>query len=76
MLGETALKDKSIDQSCEHCGYPTFIQPPKKARCNHVHYPEACDVCNDKAEMQRPNITISKDEYEQLLSIAMQELVQ
>ena len=36
--------------NCEHCGWNTSIQPPKSTGCNHVHYPEACDVCNKKKQ--------------------------
>ena len=61
--------------SCKHCGVSIWIQPPKESGCNHVHYPEACEVCNDVAEKKRPNITIPKREYEQLLAIAKLQLV-
>lgn len=53
---------------CQHCGYDTCIQPPKETGCNHVYYPEACEVCDDREELKRENITISKKEYEELLS--------
>lgn len=32
-------------QVCFHCGVDPRIQPPKESGCNHVHYPEDCDVC-------------------------------
>jgi hypothetical protein len=35
---------------CDHCGVNIFIQPPKESGCNHVHYPEACDVCTKKRQ--------------------------
>lgn len=30
---------------CLHCEVDCTIQPPKESGCNHVHYPEACEVC-------------------------------
>ena len=56
--------------NCEHCGWDTAYQPPRESGCNHVHYPEACETCNDREELTRPNITISKKEYKELLEIA------
>ncbi len=34
---------------CLHCGVSVHYQPPKDSGCNHVHYPEACPVCSEKA---------------------------
>lgn len=31
---------------CKHCKVKTHIQPSFDSGCNHVHYPEACEVCN------------------------------
>jgi hypothetical protein len=38
---------------CLHCGVDTTIQPPKDSGCNHVHYPEECEMCNKKNEDYR-----------------------
>lgn len=41
-------------QKCLHCGVDPSYQPSKeimeKTGCQHVHYPEACTVCNRKSE--------------------------
>lgn len=34
---------------CLHCGYNPSFQPPRATECNHVHYPDDCDVCRKKA---------------------------
>ncbi len=33
------------EQICDHCGVDTAIQPQRESGCNHVHYPEACEIC-------------------------------
>ena len=38
-----------ISMVCPHCGYDINYQPPKKAKCNHVHYPENCEICYQKS---------------------------
>lgn len=36
------------NRKCLHCGVDTAYQPSRISGCNHVHYPEACDICSDK----------------------------
>jgi hypothetical protein len=36
-------------KKCKHCGYDIGIQPRKETGCDHVHYPENCDICSAKA---------------------------
>ena len=54
------------ERICEHCGINQAIQPSKESGCNHVHYPEACEVCNAREELKRPYMTIKKTEYKSL----------
>lgn len=35
---------------CLHCDIDIEYQPAREAGCSHVHYPEACDVCSEKAK--------------------------
>lgn len=33
------------ERFCNHCGISVDIQPSRESGCNHVHYPESCDIC-------------------------------
>ena len=42
-------KEPTDDEgNCLQCGTDKDIQPSKESGCNHVHYPEFCEVCCDK----------------------------
>ena len=43
-------KELHKDYICLHCGTDTAYQPPSDSGCNHVHYPEDCDVCSKKIQ--------------------------
>ena len=37
------------NELCPHCGFPKSIQvDTEKTGCNHVYYPEHCEVCNNR----------------------------
>jgi len=46
----TSERDESGNWICLHCGWDIQIQTPRDTGCNHAHHPEACDVCQAKAE--------------------------
>lgn len=41
---------------CLHCGVDIDIQPPLDSGCNHVYYPENCDVCMGKTVSWRHHL--------------------
>jgi (p)ppGpp synthase/HD superfamily hydrolase len=43
---ERRLKIMRPDLFCKHCGFQKELANPS-GFCNHVHYPEGCDICRD-----------------------------
>lgn len=58
-LGKVEGWNKDIldkENNCLHCGVKSDIQPPRESGCNHVHYPEACEVCRKHCLDWRDNM--------------------
>jgi len=39
-------RDDNMVELCKHCGMDTSIRNPS-GYCDHLHYPEACKICQD-----------------------------
>jgi len=46
------IKPKRDPNICEHCGGEIAIRNPK-GYCDHLYYPENCEVCKDKHKPKR-----------------------
>lgn len=40
--------EENTAKICPHCGIDKEIQPSRESGCNHVHYPEFCEICSER----------------------------
>lgn len=56
-VGQFHLKG-CASMMCPHCKTDIHYQPPKELNCNHIHYPESCEVCYQKSLNWRDHLRI------------------
>ncbi len=44
-----------MEKICQHCGYPIELRNPS-GFCDHLYYPDSCEVCKGKASSGFQNI--------------------